>query len=435
LAKAIIMPKFGFTQEESEILEWLHKEGDKVEKGDPIAVVSTDKISMEVEATEEGVLMGIKYKVGDVVPVTKVIAYILQPGELIPEDEPKENDDAKLDKKKELNKLEIHVTPVARKMIAMNQLKIEQIQQFSGKEKITHSDVEKYIENLSSKSEKNLRATPAARRIARAEGVILTNISGSGPKGRIQAADVKNIDDRNSFTNNKSGITYKSLPLNSIRRTIARNMTQSWQEIPTMTLQADVPVGQLETFRKDINASIAKKSKKITITALIAKAVTFALEQNRIVNSHFDGENILLINEINIGIATAIDDGLIVPVVHNADKKSITSLSNEIRDLSARARKGKLLPDELTNASFTISNLGMFEIDRFTAIINPPQAAILAVGKKNHIFSPTEENSFHVEEIITFTLCADHRVMDGVQAAKFLVDLKTTIINQKGLEI
>jgi pyruvate dehydrogenase E2 component (dihydrolipoamide acetyltransferase) len=200
-----------------------------------------------------------------------------------------------------------------------------------------------------------------------------------------------------------------------------------------MTLQADISVSRLEAYRETLNQSISQKSKKITVTALITKAVAKALQKNPILNSQFDGDKILLLDEINIGVATALDDGLIVPVVHHTDTKSISTISDEIRDLSERARSGKLQPDDLSNGTFTISNLGMFEIDRFTAIINPPQAAILAVGKKNRVFQPAEDNSFHVEDIITFTLSADHRVMDGAQAAKFMGDLKSILQNAEEL--
>ena len=434
MAKEIIMPKFGFTQEESEILEWLHVEGDQVDKGDPIAVVSTDKISMEVEAPEDGILGGIRYQVGEIVPVTNIIAYILQPGESVPVNVQEKRETSEQEGKEIEERPDLQITPVAKKMIEDRQLELDELISFSGGKKITRSIVESYFRQVSSTKTDKLRATPSARRLSRELDVSLSKLSGTGPKGRIQAEDVTSASFKQKTANSVNPLEKEFIPLNTIRKTIARNMTQSWQEIPQMTLQADIAVTNLEAFRDRLNSSVTEKSKKVSITAIITKAVSRALEENRIVNSQLDGDKIALLDEINIGIATALDDGLIVPVVNHANEKSIKMISDEIRDLSMRARNGKLQPNELSNGTFTISNLGMFEVDRFTAIINPPQSAILAVGKKNRVFRPTEENSFQVEEVITFTLSADHRVMDGAQAAKFLGDLKSIIQNIEELE-
>lgn len=434
MAKEIIMPKFGFTQEESEILEWLHVEGDQVDKGDPIAVVSTDKISMEVEAPEDGILGGIRYQVGEIVPVTNIIAYILQPGESVPVNVPEKRETSEQEGKEIEERPDLQITPIAKKMIEDRQLELDELISFSDGKKITRSIIESYFKQVSSKKTDKLRATPSARRLSRELDVSLSKLSGTGPKGRIQAEDVTSASSKQKTANIVNPLEKEFIPLNTIRKTIARNMTQSWQEIPQMTLQADIAVTNLEAFRDRLNSSITEKSKKISVTAIITKAVSRALEENRIVNSQLDGEKIALLDEINIGIATALDDGLIVPVVNHANEKSIKMISDEIRDLSARARIGKLQHNDLSNGTFTISNLGMFEVDRFTAIINPPQSAILAVGKKNRVFRPTEENSFQVEEVITFTLSADHRVMDGAQAAKFLGDLKSIIQNIEELE-
>lgn len=432
MAKEIIMPKFGFTQEESEILEWLHDEGDQVEKGDPIAVVSTDKISMEVEAPEDGILAGVRYQVGDVVPVTKVIAFILQPGEDLPETDQEEPAAIKGKSQPEAKKQKVRITPVAKKLLEENGLQREQVVDATGKENITREDVENYLQSLTMRDSGKVRATPAARRLSRELNTNLQAISGSGPHGRVQEEDVEKANRSGVGKMDAGDQPQSSIPMNNIRKLIARNMVQSWQEIPQMTLQADINVEVLEEYRAALNAAITKKEKRITVTALIAKATAIALKKHPILNSQFSGEEILLNHAINIGIATALDDGLIVPVVHNADRKAVATISDEIRDLSRRAREGGLAPDELSGGTFTISNLGMFEIDRFTAIINPPQAAILAVGKKNKVFRPAEGYAFRVEEIITVTLSADHRVMDGVQAARFLAELKTIIENLKG---
>ena len=204
-------------------------------------------------------------------------------------------------------------------------------------------------------------------------------------------------------------------------------MQRSMQEAPHMTLQIDVPMDALENLRKEMNAKQGKKSEKVSLTAFITKAVALSLKKNPIINSQYSEKEIKILGEIHIGIATALDEGLIVPVIHNADRKDIRQISKEINDLADRARKAKLKPEDLSDGTFTISNLGMYGIDRFTAIINPPEAAILAVGKMNRYFLVADNNIPTIQKIITFNLSADHRVMDGVQAAKFLSDLKNII--------
>jgi pyruvate dehydrogenase E2 component (dihydrolipoamide acetyltransferase) len=420
------MPKFGFTQEESEILEWLNEEGDKVEKGDPIAVVSTDKISMEVESPETGILSGIRYQIGDTVPVTEIIAYILQPGEKIPET-------TKIEKKsKESKKIAEKVgksaTPIAKKLIEEKSLDINDITGTGEKGKVTKTDVENFLSQKKVFTGK-INATPAARRIGTEGNVSLSEIVGSGPDSRIQADDVhqKILSSVKTVTGSDIPII-RTIPLIGMRKTIAQNMQRSMQESPHMTLQIDIPMDALENIRKEINAEQEKKSERISLTAFITKAVALSLKRNPILNSQYSEKEIKILGKIHVGIATALDDGLIVPVIHNADQKDVRLISKEINDLADRARMAKLKPEDLSNGTFTISNLGMYEIDRFTAIINPPQTAILAVGKMNRYLIPTDNDILAIQKIISFNLSADHRVMDGVQAAKFLSDLKSIIL-------
>ena len=426
MSKEIFMPKFGFTQEESEILEWLHAEGDNVEKGDPIAVVSTDKISMEVEAPETGILSGIRYQIGDTVPVTEIIAYILQPGEKLPEimrkgKKPKESERIE-------EKTRKSTTPLAKRIIEEKSLEINTLTGTGDDGKITKADVENFLSKKKVLPGK-IKATPAARRIGVEENINLSEINGSGPEGRIQADDVKQkiLSSTKIITSGDVPII-KTIPLIGMRRTIGQNMQRSMQEAPHMTLQIDIPMDALENMRKEMNAEQGKKSEKVSLTAFITKAVALSLKRNPILNSQYSEKEIKILGEVHIGIATDLDEGLIVPVIHNANRKDIRQISKAIIDLTERARKAKLKPEDLSNGTFTISNLGMYEIDRFTAIINPPQSAILAVGKMNRYFFPTDTDIPAIQKIITFNLSADHRVMDGVQAAKFLSDLKKIIL-------
>lgn len=441
MAKEVILPKFGFTQEESEILEWLKKEGETVEKGEPIAVVTTDKISMEVESPESGILAGIKYPVGSIVPVTKIIAYILEPGEKAPETNVSESitkpetTQPKAIKEQAAAQATktVKVSPVAARMIEENHLDSSAINGTGPGNQVTRADVEAYLASTKASSGK-LNATPAARRVADETAISLAQIKGSGPSGRIQEKDVRSakaITSEKAIAAAPAGTIHKEIPLIGMRRTIAENMQRSMQEAPHMTLQVDVQMDSAETLRRDANSRVIEKSDKVSATAVLVKASALAIRRNMIINSQYTSEKILVKENINVGVAVAIEDGLIVPVIANADAKSIGQISLEVNDLAQRARFARLKPQDLMDGTFTISNLGMLGIDRFTAIINPPQAAILAVGAIRKQFIPDDSDApvIRIARIMTLTLSADHRIMDGAQAAYFLADLKNLLEN------
>jgi pyruvate dehydrogenase E2 component (dihydrolipoamide acetyltransferase) len=443
LAKEVIMPKFGFVQEESEILEWLVKEGEKVEKGDPIAVVTTDKISMEVEAPESGVLGGIKYPVGSIVPVTQIIAYILEPGETIPAGDKIETTNVVSEKtlkteettEKPAALIQMKISPVAARIIEEKGLDASVIQGTGQGGQITREDVEKYFAGKNITNGK-VMATPAARRVAGEKSLDLQGIKGTGPGGRIQSIDVSSQFETvfNQKTAGGQPGILKEIPLIGMRRVIAENMSRSMREAPHMTMQIDVQMDEAEALRKSANEKITDKRLRISATAVIVKAVAMAIKQHPIVNSQFSSEKILVFSDINVGVATALEDGLIVPVIHSADQLRVSEISQKLNDLATRARENKLKAEDLSNGTFTISNLGMFGIDRFTAIINPPESAILAVGaiKKRMVPDDSEEQVIRIKKILTFTLSADHRVMDGAQAAEFLKEF-CDLLEEPGL--
>lgn len=436
MAKEVIMPKFGFTQEESEILEWLKKEGEPVEKGDPIAVVSTDKISMEVEAPVTGILTGIKYPIGTMVPVTEIIAYILQPGETVPVDtktHPKVSEIPTLQDDRQPSSQK--TSPVAAKLIQEKQLNSLDIVGSGPNGLITRTDVEQYLEKNVTIPGK-VKATPAAKRLMKERNVAVSGIKGCGPGGRIQAADILSVKVTSPGRDTITGqlTILKEIPLVGMRRTIAENMSRSMHEAPHMTLQIDVIMDAVEDRRKTINETKVNENERISATAVIVKAVALAIQKNPVINSQFTAEKILIFKEINIGVATALDDGLIVPVIHAAGDKSILQISAELNNLSIYARESRLKPENLLNGTFTISNLGMMGIDRFTAIINPPQSAILAVGTiKRQIVPDDDTMGLRSKRMVTMTLSADHRVMDGAQAAHFLMDLRILLENSEDI--
>jgi pyruvate dehydrogenase E2 component (dihydrolipoamide acetyltransferase) len=432
LAKEVIMPKFGFTQEESEILEWMKHEGEKVEKGDPIALVSTDKLSMEIEATESGILSGVKFKVGDKVPVTTTIAYILQPGEALPMESSNESTGNKKPSSPIAEKSiepDAHITPVAERMLKEKGIEPAQIKGSGPYRSITQKDVEDYLKTSSSLRGK-VNAVPVARRLSKQLKVDITQVKGSGPQGRIQSEDVRKASSQPhavpvSMVSPEPGA--KVIPLVGMRRTIAMTMQRSMQEAPHITLQVDVDMHEAEAFHKLANEMNSNTGVKISLTAIIAKATSWALTRHPYLNSRLEDENILLLTSINMGIAVALEDGLIVPVIQNAQHKSIVDIALEIKELSSRARENRMRQQDLIGGTFTISNLGMYGIDCFTAIINPPQTGILAVGRMQNRFLPDENNLPSLRPIMTLTLSADHRVVDGVIAAKFMNDVRVCL--------
>ena len=433
MAKEVIMPKFGFTQEESEIIEWLKKDGETVEKGDPIATVSTDKLSMEVEAPESGMLAGIRYKEGDVVPVTRIIAYILQPGEALPEkDEQKDvasQEQTTTKQSKEAH--EMSATPVALRMMEDAGIDVSTITGSGAGGKITKADVEAYLSKKTQiVHDGKVAATPAARRVAGEMDIELDSVAGSGPQGRIQERDVKQaVSNKGKPAHLTIPAEVTRIPLKGIRRIIAENMARSMREAPHMTLQMDVDMSAAVALRENVALDVTGRITKFTYTALITQAAAWALNRHPRLNSFLDEDAIVELPYVNIGVAVAVSEGLIVPVVRDADQKRIYQLSDEIAALAEKARSNKLIPEDLEGGTFTISNLGMYGIDRFTAIINPPQTGILAVGNIVEKFVPDAQKNPIVKPIMTITLSADHRVVDGVEAAEFLQDIKVGLEN------
>jgi pyruvate dehydrogenase E2 component (dihydrolipoamide acetyltransferase) len=285
-------------------------------------------------------------------------------------------------------------------------------------------------------------ATPAARRAARENGVDLTTLFGSGPRDRIQVADVWAAAQALAVADNSPvgeeipapplqaqlKMQAEIIPLQGIRRTIAERMTLSYQSVPHIYLTIRVDMTRFDQARAELNElAEAVKGAHISATAMILKAVAATLTYHPMLNSSLHGDEIRLRREVNIGVAVALKEGLIVPVVHNAAQKGIAQIAAEVEDLAQRARLGSLAPADVSDGTFTISNLGPFGIEQFTAIINPPQAAILAVGAAQPEVVPGEAGAVVIHSIMHMTLSADHRVVDGAVAARFLSDLKAAL--------
>jgi len=463
MAKEIIMPKFGMTQEEATIVQWLVKEGDFVDKDDPIAEVTTDKVNMEVEAPETGYLGGLRYAEGDTVPVTVVIGYILAEGEEAPAPSPAESAAAAASSNVTQESAAVpngihegqtasgggtvNITPVAKRMADAEGVDVSVIQGSGAGGKVTREDVEKHLTarkapaNGHPSNGDKVRATPAARRVAREYGLNLLDISGSGPLGRIQEADALATATRVQQAQPTLRPTAslptlpaslpegaEAIPLEGMRRTIANRLQASYQQAPHITFTIDVDMTEAINFRRDANEH---SETRISMTAVLVKAIAWALQEHPAMNSHFyetvEGGTIVKMPQVNIGMAVALEDGLIVPVIHNAQSKGLRELGKEVADLAERARQGKLRAEHLSGGTFTISNLGMFGIREFSAIINPPEVGILAVGRTEKRFVPDENDQPVVKPMMSVTLAADHRVVDGAVAAQFLDTLRLAL--------
>jgi pyruvate dehydrogenase E2 component (dihydrolipoamide acetyltransferase) len=425
-----IMPKFDMDQEEATIVEWLKSEGDQVELDESVLTVETDKVAIEVPSPASGKLTKISFNPGDVVPVTTVIAYILAEGET-EDDLPKEaaiyrTESATVDQDElavSEAKLEnaVSATPLASRMAQSLGVDLKEVP--ATKDRVTKEDVEVYVRSKGPADGRvKTPATPAARRLAQEFDVDLALVSGSGPNGRVQEDDVKAFRPSPA---SQEVLAMEMIPMVGIRKTIAERMQISFQEAPHIALTVEVDVSLLEKVRHRMNEIAAQREEqRMSLTALLVKITAWTLIRNPYLNATLAEDNIHLLSERNIGVATAVEDGLIVPVIRNADDKSVREINSDIKDFSQRARQGALTLDEVKGGTFTISNLGMFGINQFRAIINPPESAILAVGsvvRKPIVINDQDEVA--VRPMMVMTLSADHRVIDGVTAARFLSDL------------
>jgi len=434
MAIPIIMPKFEMAQESGTIARWLKQVGDPVSKGEAILEVETDKITMEVESPADGVLAQVLAEPGARVPIGQPIAYLAAAGETIAPTPSPAN---------VLAERAVKATPIAQKLAAEHGVDLSQVPGTGRDGQITRQDVEAFIAKQRSAgraevSGDKVAAVPAARRLAGELGVALAQVSGSGPGGRIQSADVARVAEAQvaiqaapapaSPSAERGPAVRQRIPLSGMRRTIAQRMSQSTREAPQFNVSVDVDMSRALAIVEDWRATQAEGQPKVTLTALLVKACAWALRGHPALNAGFEDEMIVEWSDINIGVAVAVDEGLIVPVIHHADRLSLLEVAARLNDVAQRGRAGRLTLADVQGGTFTISNLGMFAVDRFTAIVNPPQAAILAVGRATKRVVPDDDGQTRIAPMATFTVSADHRVVDGAQVGRFLSDL------QRGLE-
>ncbi len=424
--KPVIMPKLGLTMEEGTILLWKKNEGEIVKKGEVLLEVETDKSVNEVEANVEGRLGKIVYTEGETVDVLTVIGYILES-----EDKEPENWDEYL---KSLSSGEhettilrpvpaenLNASPVAKKMAADLGLELYLVNGTGKGGKITKEDVLRVNESLSIKTAskpQNILASPRAKKLASEKGISLEFINGSGPKGRITETDV--IYHINLQETNKPS---------RLKQITAQRMVQSFTSTPHFYLKIEADASKLASLRTKLSSRFdINNDVHITFTDLLIVLVAQSIKRHPIVNAFWVQESIQMNHNINLGLAVAVKEGLIVPVIKKADKKTLIEIANERAVLIDKATNLKLSIDDLEGGTFTISNLGMFGIDEFSAILNPPQSAILAVGQiKDRVLA--DKGEMIIRPTVFLTLTIDHRILDGFLGSQFLSDLKDAIEN------
>jgi len=405
----ILMPALSPTMTEGNLAKWTIKEGDKIKSGQVIAEIETDKATMEVESVDEGTIGKILIPAGtEAVKVNQLIALLLEEGE----------DKKALDSYKPKAAIGAAVPAAAAPAAAPSAAPVAAASPAPVAQ--THGGG-------------RIFASPLAKRIASNEGIDLRMVGGSGPHGRIVKEDVLKAQasggtGKGRVFRNPAEVT--KLPNNNMRKVIARRLTESKQTVPHFYLTVDCELNRLLDIRKDINfeaEAVAGKDKKpaykVSVNDFMIKAVALALKKVPAANASWTDEAILQYNNVDISVAVAIEGGLITPIVKNADQKSVVTISGEMKDLASRARAGKLAPEEFQGGGFSISNLGMFGVKNFAAIVNPPQGCILAVGAGEDRVV-VRHGEMVVRNIVDVTLSVDHRVVDGAIGAEFLQAFK-----------
>ncbi len=407
MAETIAMPKLGFDMAEGILLRWMKAEGESIEKGEILAEIETDKATVEVESQTSGVIRKHIVMEGSIVPIgapiavvgtvdeeidfDAIIAEVSVQGEVAILDEPE---------------------PVPAETTVVEVSPVEEGQLPDG-----------------------VKASPIARRLAREQGINLATIQGSGTGGRIVKKDVETaisgappiitptIQITPPTTPAAEPLQTKELPLSKLRSLIGRRMTASKQEVPHFYLTTELDAAPLMKLRADMNRHLPEES-KLSVNDYIVKAAALALQQFPNLNAALSGDHILRHGEVNIGIAVAVEDGLLTIVIRDANRKPLLTISEETRSAVARAREGRVRPEDVEGSTFTVSNLGMFDIDSFIAIINPPEAAILAIGSVNDV-PVVEDGKVVPGKRLKVTLSADHRVTDGAEGARWLQVFKS----------
>ncbi len=431
MATKVIMPKQGLQMTEGIILQWFRKEGDSVNKGEPLFSIETDKLTIDIDSPETGTIVKILKEEGETVPITETIAILGEPGENIDEIQKRSTYRLKNSIKKkpvfravertnqstdiEFSTGRVFATPRARMRAEENSINPGLIKGTGPEGLIIERDV--IVKNSAASA-----ATPLAKRRAELDGIDISSIRGSGPRGKIYSRDLE------AFV--KIPQTGKRLeedvhiPFTGTRKIIAERVRSSLDTAAQAVHRVDVDMSEVVRLRD----TFKNNSTRISFNDIILKAVAVALKSKPEINSKFSGEEIIRFSRVNIGIAVAVRQGLLVPVVKDVNNKSLLQINRKIRMLAEKAKSGQLKPEDMQDATFTVSNLGMFGLDSFTAIINSPESGILAVGavrERAVVF----DKQIVIRPVCNLTLTYDHRIIDGAPAAEFLMLIKAVLEN------
>ena len=430
MATKVVMEALSPTMEEGRLVEWKKNEGDPVAAGDVLAEVETDKAVMELVARSAGVLLKQLVAAGATVPVSAPVGWIGEKGEAVPGDGAPAAPATKAEEKPAAPAKKTEEKPAAepaKKKEEKTAPAAETTAQPPNRPAATPSAARAAGERI--------KASPLARKIASERGVDLAGVSGSGPEGRIIKRDLEAVSGERSAVSGGSArapdTAYEDKPLSQIRKTIAKRLIQSIGPIPTFYLTSEVDMERVAEAREALNAAAADQG-KISFNDIVLKAIATALVQHPECNAWWQDDHIRYWHEVHLGMAVAIEDGLITPVIRNADGKSLRQISAEARELAGRARERKLKPEEYTGATFSVSNLGMFDIEHFTAVINPPEAGIIAIGSIAPV-PAVVGGAIVPRRRMRLTMSCDHRVIDGAMGATFLKTLKLMLENPLAL--
>lgn len=450
MATEVIMPKAGMAMEEGTVVKWLKQVGEPVAQGEILLEILTDKVNMEVEAEVSGTLLKIMAQEGDVIPVLTPIAYIGEAGEKLPDIQDfgkTENQEANtsqlendLQSKKETTTHKTEISPVS----SENQQ--DQETEFTGKIRATPaarqearnkgvdlkdikgSGPKGRVQKMDVLSYEKVRVSPLADKIARDQGISLDAVEGSGDRGKIMADDVRGAGQKSAL-NQRISKEDVLVPMSPMRRVISRRMSESYFTAPVFSLEIKVDMqeakGALKVLREEIQEQMGVK---LTLNDLIIKATAKALMKYPQLNSSLEGDVIRQHGQVHMAVAVGLEEGLVVPVIKNADSISLGEIALSSKDIASRGAQGKLKPEEMEGSTFTISNLGMYDIKYFTSIINQPNSAILGVGTmKDQVVAI--DGQVEIRPMMSLILTIDHRVVDGAKGAMFLQEIKRLLQN------
>ena len=451
LATLMVMPQRGYDMHEGKVVRWLKKEGEEVIRGEVIAEIETDKATVDYEAYTGGVMAKIVAEVGATIPVGQLIAVITAPGEAIPEDiltdvalaesadspaaatvdAPAPAADAAADDG------EVRASPLARRLANERGIDLSTLNGTGPGGRITEADIPAQGAPAAAVNG-YVKASPLAKRLARERGIDLSTLTGTGPGGRITEVDVPEHAAPAAAPASGDGaapasLTSESVELSRMRQAIARVTVDSKRDAPHFYVAVDIDMTKAMSFRRDLNDELDAE-KRVSVNDFIVKASAIAISRHPKFNSFFRDDHLQMNASINVGIAIALESGLIVPGINGCETKTLVELAVASGDLVGRANSGTLRNDEYSGTTFSVSNLGMFDIESFTAIIFPPHAAVLAVGtvKEQPV---VRDGALAVAQIMKTTLSTDHRVADGAEAAQFLVEIKKLLENPMSLVI